>query len=120
MAFHGLRHPTLTGAEPGQLLVSRKQDSMSQRLRFRWSNTFPCRWSSLLALKDRWRGGSIAPFDKERALRGGVDFVGALEELNSRHLWHPQIGDDQRNLPTFGLNAVEVFESLVAERCDTT
>ena len=43
-------------------------------------------------------------------MRRGVEFVGALKELEPRHLRHPQVGDDQRNLPTFGLDAVEIFE----------
>ena len=37
--------------------------------------------------------------------------MSALEELEARHFRHSKAGDDQRRLPIFRLNVVEIFES---------
>jgi len=62
------------------------------------------------AVKNRWSGAPIGPFDEQRTLRARVHVVCALEELSAKHLGHPQIGDDQRHFLALRLHAIEICE----------
>jgi hypothetical protein len=53
-------------------------------------------------LQDRLFGRAITPADQQPPLGGGVQAVGARQELHPGHGRHPLVGQQQRHLPTAG------------------
>ena len=61
-------------------------------------------------MQDRLGGRPVTPLDNERALRGGMNLMGATEKLDPLHLRHPLVGDHERDVFALRLQARELGE----------